>query len=27
MFSRAVIDPSSLVTEVIDAFWQGIQPK
>jgi AcrR family transcriptional regulator len=27
MFSRAVIDPSSLVTEVIDAFWQGIAPE
>jgi AcrR family transcriptional regulator len=27
MFSRAVIDPSDLVTDVIDAFWQGIQPQ
>jgi AcrR family transcriptional regulator len=26
MFSRAVIDPSSLVSKVIDAFWQGIEP-
>jgi AcrR family transcriptional regulator len=27
MFSRAVIDPFSLVTDVIDAFWQGIEPE
>jgi AcrR family transcriptional regulator len=27
MFSRAVIDPSDLVTDVIDAFWQGIEPE
>ena len=27
MFSRAAIDPSELVNEVIDAFWQGIEPK
>jgi AcrR family transcriptional regulator len=26
MFSRAVIDPADLVTDVIDAFWQGIEP-
>jgi AcrR family transcriptional regulator len=25
-FARAAIDPSHLVTEVIDAFWEGIEP-